>query len=66
MKVKSNYLVGVIMGSKSDWKGTMEHCSETLKQFVIKQGPDSKSLIVLDKICKEYEKKYFDFNKEIV
>ena len=36
MKVKSNYLVGVIMGSKSDWKGTMEHCSETLKQFGIK------------------------------
>ena len=33
MKVKSNYLVGVIMGSKSDWKGTMEHCSETLKEL---------------------------------
>ncbi len=36
MKRKSNCLVGVIMGSKSDWKGTMEHCSETLKQFGIK------------------------------
>ena len=24
------------MGSKSDWKGTMEHCSNTLKQFGIK------------------------------
>jgi len=36
MKSKSNCLVGVIMGSKSDWKGTMEHCSETLKQFGIK------------------------------
>ena len=36
MKVKSNSLVGVIMGSKSDWKGTMEHCSDTLKQFGIK------------------------------
>ena len=24
------------MGSKSDWKGTMQHCSETLKQFGIK------------------------------
>ena len=36
MKSKANNLVGVIMGSKSDWKGTMEHCSETLKQFGIK------------------------------
>ena len=24
------------MGSKSDWSGTMEHCSDTLKQFGIK------------------------------
>ncbi len=36
MKIKSGSLVGIIMGSKSDWKGTMEHCSETLKQFEIK------------------------------
>jgi 5-(carboxyamino)imidazole ribonucleotide mutase len=36
MKKKSNCLVGVIMGSKSDWKGVMEHCSDTLKQFGIK------------------------------
>ena len=36
MKNKSNSLVGVIMGSKSDWKNTMEHCSDTLKQFGIK------------------------------
>ena len=35
MKTKSNYLVGVIMGSKSDWK-TMIHCSDTLKKFGIK------------------------------
>ena len=35
MKKKSNSLVGVIMGSKSDWVGTMEHCSNTLKQFKI-------------------------------
>ena len=32
----SRSLVGVIMGSKSDWAGTMEHCSNTLKQFGIK------------------------------
>ena len=34
MKGKSNSLVGVIMGSKSDWK-TMIHCSNTLKKFGI-------------------------------
>ena len=36
MKVKSSSLVGVIMGSKSDWVGVMEHCSNTLKEFGIK------------------------------
>ena len=36
MKSKSKSLVGIIMGSKSDWAGTMEHCSHTLKQFGIK------------------------------
>ena len=35
MKIKSHNLVGVIMGSKSDWK-TMIHCSETLKKFGVK------------------------------
>ena len=38
MKIKTHSLVGVIMGSKSDWKGTMQHCSETLKQFGIKHA----------------------------
>ena len=36
MKKKSNILVGIIMGSKSDWAGTMQHCSNTLKEFGIK------------------------------
>ena len=36
MKIKSKKLVGVIMGSKSDWRGTMEFCSDTLKEFGIK------------------------------
>tara|TARA_B100000686_G_scaffold340793_1_gene417022 strand:+ start:805 stop:1296 length:492 start_codon:yes stop_codon:yes gene_type:complete len=36
MKIKSKNLVGIIMGSKSDWKDTMEHCSDTLKKFGIK------------------------------
>ena len=31
----SNSLVGIIMGSKSDWK-TMIHCSNTLKKFKVK------------------------------
>ena len=35
MKIKSYSLVGVIMGSKSDWK-TMVHCSDTLKNFGVK------------------------------
>ena len=36
MKKNSNSLVGIIMGSKSDWKDTMEHCSSVLKDFGIK------------------------------
>ena len=35
MKTKFNCLVGVIMGSKSDWK-TMFHCCDALKKFDIK------------------------------
>ena len=34
MKSKKHNLVGVIMGSKSDWK-TMIHCCDTLKKFEI-------------------------------
>ena len=36
MKTKSRNLVGIIMGSKSDWSGTMEYCSNTLNQFEVK------------------------------
>ena len=36
MMKNKNILVGVIMGSKSDWLGVMQHCSDTLKQFGIK------------------------------
>tara|TARA_Y100000590_G_scaffold214295_1_gene242926 strand:+ start:2388 stop:2879 length:492 start_codon:yes stop_codon:yes gene_type:complete len=36
MKIKTDSLVGVIMGSKSDWEGTMQYCSETLKKFGVK------------------------------
>ena len=37
MKKKSYPIVGVIMGSNSDWK-TMIHCSNTLKDFGIKHN----------------------------
>ena len=36
-KVNKEPTVGIIMGSKSDWKDVMEHCSEVLKEFGIKQ-----------------------------
>ena len=36
MNLKSKTLVGIIMGSKSDWKGVMEYCSSTLKQLGIR------------------------------
>ena len=61
MKKKSQILVGIIMGSKSDWVGTMEHCSNTLKQFGIKH--DVKVISAhrtpkrLHKFLKEAEKK---------
>ena len=35
MKIKPHTMVGIIMGSKSDWK-TMIHCSDTLKKFGVK------------------------------
>ena len=35
MKSNKHKLVGIIMGSKSDWADTMVHCSDTLKQFGI-------------------------------
>ena len=36
-KVNKEPTVGIIMGSKSDWKDVMEHCSDMLKEFGIKQ-----------------------------
>ena len=35
MKTNKEPTVGIIMGSKSDWKGVMEHCSEVFKDFGI-------------------------------
>jgi 5-(carboxyamino)imidazole ribonucleotide mutase len=36
MKKNNKKLVGIIMGSKSDWVGAMQYCSDTLKQFGVK------------------------------
>jgi len=36
MKKNNKKLVGIIMGSKSDWAGAMQYCSDTLKQFGVK------------------------------
>ena len=61
MKKKSQILVGIIMGSKSDWLGTMEHCSNTLKQFGIKHDirviSAHRTPKRLHKFIKEAEKK---------
>ena len=61
MKNKSQILVGIIMGSKSDWLGTMEHCSDTLKQFRIKHDvrviSAHRTPKRLHKFLKEAEKK---------
>ena len=49
------------MGSKSDWAGTMEHCSDTLKQFGIKHEvkviSSHRTPKRLHKFLKEAEKK---------
>ena len=61
MKKKHQILVGIIMGSKSDWLGTMEHCSNTLKQFGIKHDiriiSAHRTPKRLHKFIKEAEKK---------
>ena len=60
MNIHSKILVGVIMGSKSDWK-TMIHCSETLKQFNIKHEVKvisaHRTPVRLHKFLKDAEKK---------
>ena len=35
-KINKEPIVGIIMGSKSDWKDVMEHCSEMFKKFGVK------------------------------
>ena len=61
MKKKTQILVGIIMGSKSDWSGTMEHCSDTLKKFGIKHDvrviSAHRTPKRLHKFLKEAEKK---------
>ena len=61
MKIKTHKLVGVIMGSKSDWSDTMKYCSDTLKQFDIKHDvrviSAHRTPKRLHKFLKEAEKK---------
>ena len=64
MKINKNPTVGIIMGSKSDWKGVMEHCSEVFKDFGINH--DARVISAqrtpkrLDKFIEEAEKKYYE------
>ena len=43
--------VGIIMGSKSDWKGVMEHCSEMLKEFGINHDARVGDFSVINSSC---------------
>ena len=61
MKTTKEPTVGIIMGSKSDWKGVMEHCSEVFKEFGINH--DARVISAhrtpkrLEKFIEEAEKK---------
>ena len=65
MKNKNN-LVGVIMGSKSDWSNVMEHCSETLKYFGVKHDVKVISAHRTPKRLHEFLKKAEKNNMEII
>ena len=54
MKSIKEPTVGIIMGSKSDWKGVMEHCSEIFKEFGINNDVESYLLTELQKTGEIY------------
>ena len=64
MKTTKETTVGIIMGSKSDWKGVMEHCSEVFKEFGINH--DARVISAhrtpkrLEKFIEEAEKKNYE------
>ena len=64
MKTTKEPTVGIIMGSKSDWKGVMEHCSEVFKEFGINH--DARVISAhrtpkrLEKFIEEAEKKNYE------
>ena len=64
MKSTKDPMVGIIMGSKSDWKGVMEHCSETLEEFGIKSDvrviSAHRTPKRLEKFISEAEKKNYE------
>ena len=65
MKNKNN-LVGVIMGSKSDWSNVREHCSETLKYVGVKHDVKVISAHRTPKRLHEFLKKAEKNNMEII
>ena len=65
MKNKNN-LVGVIMGSKSDWFNVMEHCSKTLKYFGVKHDVKVISAHRTPKRLHEFLKKAEKNNMEVI
>ena len=64
MCIRDRPTVGIIMGSKSDWKGVMEHCSEVFKEFGINH--DARVISAhrtpkrLEKFIEEAEKKNYE------
>ena len=62
----NNNLVGIIMGSKSDWSNVMEHCSETLKYLGVKHDVKVISAHRTPKRLHEFLKKAEKNNMEII
>ena len=63
-KINNKPTVGIIMGSKSDWKGVMEYCSEVLKEFGINHDvrviSAHRTPKRLEKFISEAEKKKYE------
>ncbi len=66
MKSIKEPTVGIIMGSKSDWKGVMEHCSEIFKEFGINHDvrviSAHRTPKRLERFITEAEKKNYEVN----
>ena len=60
MKSIKDPTVGIIMGSKSDWKGVMEHCSEIFEEFGIRVISAHRTPKRLERFISEAEKKNYE------